>query len=139
MEAQRYKNQILHAYDLDKNFNGKFQTRIDALANTYHTRLGELQTKLTQIQKQAAIASTNSHSIIADLRLVTADFDKIDPYVETLEEDIAKVSYMSKWAGKIDGIFSPLKSLLKDYKCKSDIKKSALKPFTLFLKLNGML
>ena len=141
-EAERYKKQIIRAYDLDKNFKGKFKPRIDALAKTYHTRLGVLQTKLTQIKDKASTASDNSQSFIKALSSVTADFDKIDPYVERLEQDIAKVAYMSKWAGKIDGVFSPLKSLLQPYTCKGDqsnIKSSALVPFKLIMELDSRL
>ena len=139
-QAQKYQGQIKQAYTMDEKAKKKFTPKVDALAKTYHQRLGELQSLLSQIKDQATAACSTSHTIVQALSTVSGDFDKIDPYVKRLEDDISSVSQLANWAGRLDGIFSPLKGLLTTYKCvgdDNDIKSTQLKPIKIIMEISG--
>lgn len=119
-QAQKYQDQIQNGYAMNDKVGKKYTTKVNALATTYHQRLGELQSLLSLIKEQAETASSTSHSIAQSLSVVSGDFDKIDPYVQKLEDDIYSVAELANVAGKLDGIFSPLKCMLTTYKCVGD-------------------
>lgn len=127
---------------MNEQAGGKFTSQVDALATTYHQRVGQLQSLLSQITKLSTTAGTTSHTIIQSLCVVSGDFDEIDPYVQKLEDDIKGVSQLASWAGRLDGIFSPLKCMLTTYKCVGDennIKSTQMFPFKTILELSGMI
>ena len=141
-ETENYKNQIIQAYSMNSKAGKKFTSQVDALAKVYHQRLGILQSLLSQIKDQANTASSSCHIIAQSLETLDGDFDKIDPFVERLERDIEMVSNLAKYAGKLDGIFSPLKCLLKRYKCVGDdskIKSTQIMPIRAIVDLSGRL
>lgn len=140
-QAQKYQSQIQHGYKMDDKSGKKHTAQLDALATTYHQRLGELQSLLGQIKERAEAASSTSHAIAQALSTVSGDFDKVDAYAAKLEDDITKVAQLASWAGKLDGIFAPLKCMLTTYKCVGDdnhIKSTMMKSFQFIMELSGM-
>ena len=142
LHAQLYQKKLQCCYDLNAKAGYKYTAQVNTLATTYHQRLGELQSLLSQIKVQAEIASTTSHTIVHSLSIVSRDFDKIDPYVEQLEDDIASVAQLANWAGKLDGILSPLKCLLTAGKCVGDphnIKGTMMTSLKFVVDFSGMI
>lgn len=139
-EAEKYKDLIIQAYSMNDKAGKKFTSQVDALAMTYHQRVGLLQSLLSQIKDEANTAHSASSTIAQSLETLDGDFDKIDPYVDRLEADIDKVSQLATFAGKIDGVFSPLKCLIKKFDCVGDdnnIKKTQMVPLKVLLDLSG--
>lgn len=138
----KYRNQLQHAYRIEKKkrLGGKFSTRIDALATTFHSRIAKLQGMLNQVKELAQKARDGGNALEKSLNSVTSHFDQVHPHVALLEGHIQKVSHVSHYAAQLDAIFQALQWMLNEYKCmgdKHDIKANSLEPFKLLSSISG--
>ena len=141
-QAEKYRDQLQHGYDMDKKTGGKFRARLDALSTTYHHRIAQLHGILTQIKDLATKAGDDGNTLAEVLEAAGKQFDKVDPYIHQLEGEIQKVSRISQIAAKLDAIFKPLQWMVHHYKCVgdyADIKAHSLKSFQLLSDLSGRL
>lgn len=134
-QAQRYKELLEKAYVMDSRENGSFTSQIDDFATEYHHRIEELQSLLSQIEGPATSASAIGHGIAQSLSTVRAAFNKVQPFVKKLEEDIVHISHLAKWAGKIDPVASPIKCSYKSARVGES--SHAMPPLMLILKLTA--
>jgi len=121
---------LQHSYSLDKT--GKFAPRIDALATTYHQRIAQLQSTISDVKEYVSSVGKDGFTITHSLNGVCSQFDNLDPNIDKLEIAIGKVGEISNFAAKLDGIFQPLQWMLQHYKCIGDvngIKTQSLKHF----------
>lgn len=140
----KYRDQLQHAYDLEKkkNVEGKFATRIDALATTFHGRIAKLQGMLNQVKDLAERGRDGGSALEKSLDSVTSQFDQVDPHIDQLKGHIQKVAQVSHYAAQLDAIFQALQWMLQEYKCVGDkhgIKANSLEPFKLLSSISGNL
>ena len=119
-QAERYRSLLQHSYSLDKA--GKFKPRIDAVATTYHQRIAQLQSTISDIKEYVSTTGKDGFTIAHWLNGVCSQFDNLDPNVDKLEMAIGKVGEIADYTAKIDGIFQPLQWMLQHYNCTGDVK-----------------